>query len=219
VETEAPGGRGSVDATIAFIDVESFTQLTEAEGDEAAIETMTRVDSAVRGVALAHGGKVVKAIGDALMLAFRDAGEAVRFAAELEQTVRRDASMPPLRIGMHCGPAIYRGGDYLGTTVNVASRVSSQATAGETLMTQDVADRADGDLRIEPAGVRMLRGVERPLPLHRLQRQDEKRDPVCGKLVQSPPAAQLQHEGEELWFCSKDCLRSYLSSDGEATAS
>src|SRR5439155_976996 len=82
---------------------------------EAEIETMGRVDAGVRGLALQHGGKVVKQIGDALMLAFRDSGDAVRFAAELEESVRRDASMPPLRVGMHCGPAIYRGGDYLGT--------------------------------------------------------------------------------------------------------
>jgi class 3 adenylate cyclase len=213
VDTDAPGGRGSVDATIAFIDVESFTQLTEKEGDEAAMETMTRVDLAVRALALDHGGKMVKQIGDALMLAFRDSGDAVRFSADLGRTVRRDASLPGLRIGMHCGPAIYRGGDYVGTTVNVASRVASQATAGETLMTQAVADRADPGIGVEPVGVRVLRGVEGPLSLYRLQHQDEKRDPVCGKLVESPPAARLQHGDEELWFCSKDCLRQYLGSE------
>ena len=212
VDTEVPGGRGSVDATIVFIDVESFTQLTEAQGDEAAIETMGRVDAAVRGLALQHGGKVVKQIGDALMLAFRDSGDAVRFAAELEESVRRDASMPPLRVGMHCGPAIYRGGDYLGTTVNIASRVTSQATAGETLMTEVVAERCDGGIDVEPAGVRLLRGVERPLPLYRLRHSETRTDPVCGKSVDAPPAARLQHDGDELWFCSTDCLREFLAS-------
>jgi adenylate cyclase len=215
VDTDAPGGPGSVDATIAFVDVESFTQLTEAEGDEAAMETMTRVDSVVRGLALEHGGKVVKQIGDALMLAFRQAPDAVRFASELEQTVRRDRSMPPLRIGMHCGPAIYRGGDYLGTTVNLASRVATQAAAGESLMTQVVADRVDDGARVEPVGVRMLRGAEKPLSLYRLRREEERRDPVCGKPVTAPPAARLQQDDEELWFCSKDCLRKYLGSEAD----
>jgi adenylate cyclase len=213
VDTDAPGGRGSVDATIVFADVESFTQLTEAEGDEAAMETMTRVDSAVRGLALEHGGKVVKQIGDALMLAFRQSADAVRFAAELERATRRDPSMPALRIGMHCGPAIYRAGDYLGKTVNLASRVTTQATAGETLMTQVVAERANQDVAIEPVGVRMLRGAERPLSLFRLRHHDEKLDPVCGKPVTSPPAARLQQGDEELWFCSKDCLREHLGSE------
>jgi class 3 adenylate cyclase len=218
VDTDAPGGRGSVDATIVFVDVESFTQLTEAQGDAAAMETMTRVDSCVRELALEYGGKVVKEIGDALMLAFRDSAEAVRFAAELEQTVRGDDSLPGLRIGMHCGPAIYRGGDYLGTTVNVASRVASQTTAGESLMTETVAERVDDGAGVEPAGVRVLRGVDKPLPLYRLRHEDEKQDPVCGKSVKSPPAARLQQDGDELWFCSKDCLRQYLGSESPQAA-
>jgi adenylate cyclase len=216
VDTDAPGGRGSVDATIVFIDIESFTQLAEAEGDEAAMDAITRVDSAVRGLALDRGGKVVKQIGDALMLAFRQPQDAIRFAAELETTMRREASMPALRIGMHCGSAIYRGGDYLGTTVNLASRVTGQATAGETLMTQAVADRAGEDIALESVGVRMLRGAEKPLSLYRLRHKREQRDPVCGRAVTDPPAARLQEDDEELWFCSRECLRKYLASDATA---
>jgi adenylate cyclase len=160
VDTDAPSGRGAVDATIAFVDVASFTKLAEAEGDEAAI-------------------------GDALMLAFRDSGDAVDSAAELEHTVRADDSLPGLRVGMHCAPAIYRGGDHLGTTVNVAARVAAQASAGETLVTDTVADRvADGLL--ENVGVRMLRGVEKPLALYRLQHEGARHDPVCGAIMESP---------------------------------
>jgi adenylate cyclase len=216
VDTDAPGGPGSVDATIAFVDVESFTQLAEAQGDEAALETMTRVDSAVRGVALQHGGKVVKQIGDALMLAFRDSADAVRFAAELEQAVRGDESMPGLRIGMHCGPAIYRGGDYLGTTVNLASRVTSTATAGETVLTEPVAQKVEAVSPVEPVGVRMLRGAEQPMKLYRLRHRQEKRDPACGRIVEAPPAARLRQGEDELWFCSEQCLRDFLASAQEA---
>ena len=112
---------------------------------------------------------------------------------------------------MHRGPVIYRAGDYLGTTVNVASRVASQASAGETVMTEPVVERADSQLGIEPVGVRVLRGVEAPLTLYRLRLEEETIDPVCGKAVKSPPAARLQQDGEELWFCSKDCLRQHLA--------
>jgi adenylate cyclase len=213
VDTDAPGGRGSVDATIAFVDVESFTQLTEAEGDEAALEAMTRVESLLRDLALTHEGKVVKQIGDALMLAFRDPADAVRFVKQLGRRAVSEDSMPRLRIGLHCGPAIYRGGDYLGKTVNVASRVAGQATAGEALMTEVIADRVGDGAALEPVGVRVLRGVEEPLALYRLRPDDEKVDPVCGKSVKSPPAARLQQDGDELWFCSKDCLRQYLGSE------
>jgi adenylate cyclase len=213
VPSDAPGGRGSVEATIVFVDVASFTQLAQSEGDQAALDLMTRVDSELRTLALEHDGKVVKQIGDALMLAFRRATHAVGFAAALDERVGRDPSLPPLRTGMHCGPAVYRGGDYIGTTVNLAARVNSICTAGETLITEAVANQAGGAAPLEPVGVRMLRGMEQPLSLYRLQRGEQRDDPVCGMTVSAPPAAQLREGEREVWFCSQQCLRKFLSQE------
>jgi class 3 adenylate cyclase len=211
VDTESSGGRGSVDATIVFIDVESFTKLTETEGDQAAIEVMTRVDSLVRPLALEHDGKVVKHIGDALMLAFRRADDAVPFARSVHKAAAGNASIPGLRIGMHRGPAIYRAGDYIGATVNLASRVTATATAGQTVLTEAVAQKLRDGGGVEPIGVRMLRGAEQPVQLYRLASREEKRDPACGRNVEAPPAARLRQDDEELWFCSEQCLREYLT--------
>jgi adenylate cyclase len=216
VDTDPVGGRGSVDATIVFIDVESFTSLTEAEGDQAAIDVMTRVDSLVRPLALEHEGKVVKHIGDALMLAFRRAEDAVSFAGGLHEAARNEAFLPGLRVGIHRGPAIYRAGDYIGTTVNLASRVTSTATAGQTVLTESVAEKLGDAAPIEPLGVRMLRGSEKPAQLYRLTAQEERRDPACGRMVAAPPAARLRQGDEELWFCSEECLRTFLTSTPSA---
>jgi adenylate cyclase len=216
VDSGAVGGRGSVDATIVFIDVESFTTLTETEGDQAAIDVMTRVDSLVRPLALEHDGKVVKHIGDALMLAFRRADDAVSFARELHEYARGEPSLPGLRVGIHRGPAIYRAGDYIGTTVNLASRVTSSATAGQTVLTESVAEKLGDGAPVEPLGVRMLRGSETPAQLYRLASQEERRDPACGRTVAAPPAARLRHGDEELWFCSEECLRRFLKSTPSA---
>jgi adenylate cyclase len=212
VDTDPGGGRGSVDATIVFVDVESFTKLTETEGDQAAIDVMTRVDSLVRPLALAHGGKVVKHIGDALMLAFRRAEDAVSFAHEMHEAASRDPAVPGLRVGMHCGPAIYRGGDYLGTTVNLASRITGTATAGQTVLTEAVAQQLGDGASVEPVGVRMLRGAEQPVQLYRLTHREAQPDPACGRTVEAPPAARLRQGDEELWFCSEQCLRDFLAS-------
>src|SRR3954447_2240559 len=211
VDTDVVGGRGAVEATIVFIDVESFTKLTETEGDQAAIDVMTRVDSLVRPLALEHDGKVVKHIGDALMLAFRQAGDAVSFARGLHDGARRDATLPGLRVGMHRGPAIYRAGDYIGTTVNLASRVTGTATAGQTVLTESVMEKLGDGAPVEPVGVRMLRGSEQPVPLYRLAPHEQKRDPACGRIVEAPPAARLRQGDEELWFCSEQCLREFLA--------
>ena len=210
VDTDVAGGRGSVEAAIVFIDVESFTTLTETEGDQAAIAVMSRIDSLVRALALERDGKVVKTIGDALMLAFRDPVAAVSFAGAVHDAAGRDPGLPGLRIGIHCGPAVYRAGDYVGTTVNLASRVTGVATAGQTVLTEAVAHKLGDGAPVEPLGVRVLRGAQRPVALYRLSSREEKRDPVCGRLVDEPPAARLRHDDDELWFCSEDCLRTFL---------
>jgi class 3 adenylate cyclase len=217
VDTDPAGGRGSVDATIVFIDVESFTTLTETEGDQAAIDVMTSVDSLVRPLALEHDGKVVKHIGDALMLAFRQADDAVSFARSLHEAAGGDSSIPGLRVGMHRGPAIYRAGDYIGTTVNLASRVTDTATGGQTVVTEAVADKLGNGGAVEPVGFRMLRGAEQPVQLYRLPKREEKRDPACGRTVEAPPAARLRQDEEELWFCSEQCLREFLARAQNAT--
>jgi class 3 adenylate cyclase len=160
---------------------------------------------------LEHDGKVVKHIGDELMLAFRRAADAVRFAAALDEQARRDPDIPVLRTGMHAGPAIYRGGDYIGTTVNIAARVADVAAAGETLVTEAVARETADGAALEPVGVRMLRGAAQPLQLYRLARKEQQRDPVCGAIVDAPPAASLREGDTELWFCSQSCLRGYLT--------
>jgi class 3 adenylate cyclase len=215
--SDAASGRGSVETTIAFIDLASFTSLAETEGDQAAMELVTRLDAIVRALVLDHDGKVVKHIGDELMLAFRRAVDAVRFAAALDEQARRDPDIPVLRTGMHAGRAIYRGGDYLGTTVNVAARVTDVAAVGETLVTEAVAREAADGAALEPVGVRMLRGAAQPLQLYRLAREEQQRDPVCGEIVDAPPAARLREGDSELWFCSQRCLREFLTRH-EATA-
>jgi adenylate cyclase len=211
VDTAPSAGRGSVEATIVFIDVESFTKLTETEGDQVAIDVMTRLDSLVRPLALEHDGKVVKHIGDALMLAFRRADDAVSFAGSLHESASADSSLPSLRVGLHRGPAIYRGGDYIGATVNLASRVTGAATGGQTVVTEAVAEKLGDRAAVEPVGVRMLRGADQPVALYRLAQREKKRDPACGRTVEAPPAARLGHGEDELWFCSEECLREFLA--------
>ena len=208
--TTAAHAPGTVETTIVFLDLASFTELAQTRGDRAAVETLNRLESDVRLLALEHDGKLVKQIGDALILAFRRPAAAAAFARGVLDAARRDPDMQPLHIGMHTGSAIYSGGDYIGATVNTASRVTGAAATGEVLMTETVAEKLDGSEAAEPVGVRMLRGVESPVRLFRLKTREEQRDPVCGKLVATPPTARLRHDHEELWFCSQDCLRRFL---------
>jgi class 3 adenylate cyclase len=100
--------------------------------------------------------------------------------------VARDSEIPPLHVGIHTGPAIYRAGDDIGSTVNLASRVTGASAAGEILLTEAVASELGAGEITEPVGVRLLRGAGRPLGLFRVIRCEERRAPVCNTIVINP---------------------------------
>jgi adenylate cyclase len=166
----APSELGSVDTTIAFVDIASFTALAEASGDATAIRVLDRIDTIVRPLLVEHDGKVVKQVGDGFMLAFREPADAVRFAMATQDELARDPDLPAIRVGMNTGPALYRTGDYLGNAVNVASRVVNAAMPGQILLTEPVAKAASNDgIPVEEIGARMMRGVDEPLALYRVK--------------------------------------------------
>jgi adenylate cyclase len=161
---------GSVESTIAFVDIASFTALAEASGDDTAIRVLDRIDSVVRPLLVEHDGKVVKQVGDGFMLAFREPANAARFAVATQAELARDPELPAIRVGINTGPALYRTGDYLGSAVNVASRVVSSAMPGQILLTEPAAIAAEkGGIPVEEIGARMMRGVDEPLALYRVK--------------------------------------------------
>ena len=207
------GPIGSVQSTIMFVDVASFTEVTETSGDEAAARLLNHVDVMVRRGAALNDGKLVKQLGDGFMLAFYTPAGAVRYARDLQQSAKQSAEAVHLRIGMNTGIVIYRGGDYIGSTVNLASRVAAAAMPDQTLMTESVAREAQASgISVERAGARLMRGVDAPVTLYRLAAATRD-DPVCGLSVAEPPPARLQRNGDDIWFCSESCLRSFLASN------
>jgi adenylate cyclase len=167
---EQAGDLGSVETTIAFLDVASFTALAETSGDEAAIRMLERIDAVVRPLLVEHDGKLVKQVGDGFMLAFREPADAVQFVVATQSELARDPDLPAIRVGINTGPALYRTGDYLGSAVNVASRVVNAAMPGQILLTEPVAKAASNEgIPVEEIGARMVRGVDDPLALFRVK--------------------------------------------------
>jgi adenylate cyclase len=202
---------GSIEVTIVFVDLASFTTFTETQGDQAAVQVLGRIEELMRPLVLRHHGRVVKQIGDGFMLAFRDAADAVRATVQLRD-VLAEPGIPAMRAGINTGIAVFRSSDYIGSTVNIASRVSSAAMAGQVLLTATTVERLAGDsMAVEEVGVRLLRGVDEPLALYRALTDDARRDPICGKTVLAANAVQLREGDQELTFCSQDCLREYLA--------
>ncbi len=170
-----PEPDGSVSGVFLFTDVVGFTEFTEAFGDSAAVEVLD-LQSELTEKAIADGSaRVVKELGDGAMLWFGDAGHALRASATLSgrlEDARLQRLMPlAVRMGLHHGSAVARGGDLVGHTVNVAARISALAGPGELLVSDEVVLAAHGipdAIRLEPVGPVPVRGVERPVWLHRV---------------------------------------------------
>src|SRR5262249_35502993 len=110
---------GKLRLAVAFVDLSSFTPLSQAMGDTAAAEVLDRFSKLVRGARGRHAGTVVKQIGDAFMVIFPSAVSAVDWALDVDECASTETRFPALRVGIHVGPVVYRGGEYVGSNVNV----------------------------------------------------------------------------------------------------
>ena len=202
------------EATIVFVDLVSFTPLAQVHGDEVAADVLDQFDGLVRTCLEGRKGTLVKQIGDAMMVVFPDPAEAARFMVDLDEAAVRRRQFPALRAGMHHGTVLYRVGDYVGHTVNLASRIAAVAQPHEIVATETVAKAAEAaGLATEPMGAQQLAGIEDSVELWRilwLKQQPGGRDPVCGMAVGPDAAAHLVYAGREFAFCSPECLRRFI---------
>jgi adenylate cyclase len=122
--------------TFLFADIAGYSLVADQRGDEAAADLALHFLSRASSIAGAHGGEVVKSLGDGVMVHAEDAAESVRLALELMSDFGRGAAHPPLHAGLHTGPALRRADDWWGTTVNVAARLAAAARPGQLLVTE-----------------------------------------------------------------------------------
>ena len=109
---------------IAFADLAGYARLTVERGDEAAVGAVERFVEAVEQT-LPADARVIKTLGDEVMVVGSDAAALTGWAVELQSAIA--AGEPPPRIGIHYGEALYRDGDYYGREVNQAARVVARA--------------------------------------------------------------------------------------------
>ncbi len=169
---ERAAGRlpGARDITVAFADVVGFTELGEKLPPYELERLARRLADAARGAA-STPVRFVKSVGDAVMLVSPQPTPLVKTMLNLTETAPAN-DLPPLRIGVASGSAVTRAGDWFGSPVNLASRVSAAARPGTVLVadsTRAIMDD-DADLRWSSAGARRLKGVSSKVNLFRVRR-------------------------------------------------
>ena len=118
----------------------------------------------------AHGGRVVKLMGDGALVEFGSVVAALACADEIQQATEADRSAPDgarirYRIGVTLGEVIVEGDDIYGDGVNIAARLQSLAPTGGVAVSRQVRDQASGkiDLDFDDLGEHAVRSLERPL--------------------------------------------------------
>jgi class 3 adenylate cyclase len=144
---EAPPGHLSTDEqstvhrSFAFLDVCGFTKYTEKHGHLEAVRLLRTFRDLTRVVTARRGVRIAKWLGDGVMLVGVDAGPVAATAVELSSRI--DDEGIALRGGVASGSCLlFEGDDYIGRCVNLASRLSDVASAGEVLADANTASLA-----------------------------------------------------------------------------
>jgi class 3 adenylate cyclase len=145
---------------VLFADVSGSTRLYELLGDTRAFAAINHRLDLLRRVTVRHGGRVVKTIGDEIMVALPNADAAVQAACEMQAdmtaqpAVEKNTSIA-IRIGFHCGLMLeeQEGGDVFGDAVNIAARMAEIAKSGQIITSGATVSKLHPMMR---ASTRML---------------------------------------------------------------
>jgi sigma-B regulation protein RsbU (phosphoserine phosphatase) len=148
-------------AAVIFADLVGFTTLSQQLEDDDLALLVTRFQSLAFDLVARSGGRVVKTLGDEVMVVCEDIDAAVGVATALAKAYADDEFLPDVRVGMAFGPVLAVQGDYFGPTVNLASRLVGIAGPGAVVMSDDARRALDTASEFQPTELRprRLKGI------------------------------------------------------------
>ncbi len=169
------------EVTVVFADLTGSTGVFELLGNAKATKAITRLTQWIGQVCEANHGRVVKYLGDGVLVVFLQGTDAVQAATELQRSHQeRIRSWPEplqmrLQVGMARGEIVEQDGDCYGDAVNVASRLSDLSGPEQILATDSVIQALPHDslVRYRPLGAMVLRGRTESCVVHRIEWQSE----------------------------------------------
>src|SRR5437867_12040098 len=162
-------------AAIMFTDMVGYSALAQRD-DKVAQELLEEHRRLLREIFPQFNGTEIKTIGDAFLVEFQSALEAAQCAMAIQRALaKRNADAPAerqieVRIGVHIGDVVHRGGDVYGDGVNIASRIESLAAAGGICVSMDVERQIRNALeaRFEKLAPTELKNISVPMDLFRI---------------------------------------------------
>jgi adenylate cyclase len=161
--------RMRVPRTFLFVDLTGFTNFTEQNGDDAAGRLLSNFRALTRQVASERGIRIAKWLGDGAMIVALNQRDAISFALDLEALATLECSPLAIRSGIATGKALlFEGDDYIGSAVNLASRLCDAAKAHEVLVLSDQVEELPDGVISADVGEYRLPGFPDPLTVTEL---------------------------------------------------
>lgn len=162
--------------SVGFVDIAGYTSLSRRVSEDELAAVLERFEAAAAEVIASHHGRIIKSLGDEVLYVNDDPIEAAEIALSLIEFAEADDVLPSLHAGVAYGPVLWRFGDVYGSTVNIASRLTSTSRAGTLLIDLNLAAQLKDNeryvlRRVRPATVRgfvnlqpslLRRSAERP---------------------------------------------------------
>jgi class 3 adenylate cyclase len=155
-----------------FADLRGYTSFIERAGNAAGVELLDEYLDITRAAVAEHHGAEIKVEGDGFHAVFPSASSAVMCGlAIVEAAEKKNAANPEralhIGVGVHAGEALETADGYIGSAVNIASRVCASAASGEVLVTSTVRGITQASIPVGFAarGRRRLKGIPEPVEL------------------------------------------------------
>ena len=165
-----------------FIDIVNYTKTTTELTRERFNELHNTFDSLSLPIFEKNGGNVIQKVGDAFLISFESATDAVKCGIELQKNFaqyrndHRGERPLHIRVAIHSGEVIIRDNDIHGDTVNISARIEGIAHADDIVLSEAVYQAMNkNEVPVVFIGAHRLKGIKNPIKLFRVKKRNEKK--------------------------------------------
>jgi class 3 adenylate cyclase/pimeloyl-ACP methyl ester carboxylesterase len=163
-------------AAVLAADVVGYSRLMEDDETGTLVALQALQSNLIEPAVVRHGGRLVKLMGDGVLVEFPSVIEAVQSAVDIQREISArnrtvsERARVALRIGLHVGDVIVENEDLYGDGVNIASRLEGIATTGGIYLSRQAYDQVEGKLALDfrPLGPQTLKNIKRPIEVFAL---------------------------------------------------
>ena len=155
----------STTMTVGFADLSRFTSLSNGLDDNSLGDLVENFETRCADIITAHGGRVIKTLGDAVLFVTEDPRQGTRTALDLVKQIASRTELPNVCVGLATGSVINRLGDVYGPPVNLAARLSHVARSNRVLVDAATAEALGDEFDTRTLPPRPLRGFGNLSPI------------------------------------------------------